>query len=467
MLGSTLIVQNAGIDVDLMRRYETRGPRYTSYPSAPVFSANYGPKEFELDLIRNNHDNESGISLYVNIPFCDTLCYFCGCTTVVTPNHTHARKYLDYLIKEIRMYGRYVSKKRKVVQLQWGGGTPTFLSKEEIIELTNVLHEVFTFDDDVEAGVEIDPRGLEYGQLAALRGAGFNRVSLGVQDFNDDVQRSVNRIQSEELVRKVMGWMRELGFSGINVDLIYGLPLQTVDTFAKTIDTIIDLNPDRIAVYNYAHVPWVKPHQKLIREEDLPNGEMKIEILRMTIDRLTEAGYVYIGMDHFAKADDELAQARSNGTLQRNFQGYSTKAGVDQFAFGMASISHFGTVYAQNAKTLHDYYSRLDANTFATRVGHRMTHDDRLRNEVITKLMCDGVVVKREIEDKYNIIFDEYFDTALDLLEDCVRDGLVTQTLTEITVQPQGWFFLRNLAMCFDAYIDALQNNGTLFSKTV
>jgi len=386
---------------------------------------------------------------------------------VVTPNRTHARKYLDYLIKEIRMYSRYVSKKRKVVQVQWGGGTPTFLSKDEITELMDVLHEVFSFDDDVEAGVEIDPRGLEFGQLAALRTGGFNPVSLGVQDFDEKVQKSVNRIQSEELVRIVMGWIRELGFGGINVDLIYGLPHQTVDTFASTIDKIIDLNPDRIAVYNYAHVPWVKPHQKLISEDALPNGEVKIEILRMTIDRLTDAGYVYIGMDHFAKASDELARARSNGTLQRNFQGYSTKAGVDQFAFGMASISHFGGTYAQNAKTLHHYYSRLDENIFATRVGHRMTHDDRLRNEVISRLMCDGVVVKSEIEGKYNISFDEYFDTALDLLEDCVRDGLVIQTLTEITVQPQGWFFLRNLAMCFDAYIDGLQTSGTLFSKTV
>lgn len=455
------------VDVELLRRYETRGPRYTSYPAAPAFSKDYGSKDFELDLIRNNHENETGISLYINIPFCDTLCYFCGCTTVVTPNHGHAQKYIQYLKKEIRLFGRYIPKSRKVVQLQWGGGTPTYLWPEEIYEITDTLREVFTFDEDMEAGVEIDPRGLEREQLEVLRKAGFNRLSLGVQDFDENVQHAVNRIQSEELVRKVMGWARDLGFGSINVDLIYGLPLQTVETFSKTIDTIIDLDPARLAVYNYAHVPWLKPHQRLLKPEDLPNADEKIKILAMTVEKLTAAGYVYIGMDHFAKADDELATAREAHTLHRNFQGYSTKAGVDQFALGMASISHFGGTYAQNEKTLTEYYKKLDQGSFATHIGHRMTKDDSLRAEVISKLMCDGVLVKRDIEDKYDIQFDEYFDRGLERLQECVRDGLVTHTVSEIRVMPQGWFFLRNIAMCFDAYLEEFQKHETMFSKTV
>jgi oxygen-independent coproporphyrinogen-3 oxidase len=455
------------VDRELLRRYDVRGPRYTSYPPAPVFSAAYDVRQFELDLIRTNHESIEPLSLYINIPFCDTLCYFCGCTTIITPNHTHATKYVDYIRREIENVGRYINRDRKVIQLQWGGGTPTFLSPEEITSIVDMLRENFTFDIDIEAGVEIDPRGLRREQLVALRENGFNRISLGVQDFDDNVQQAVNRVQSEELVRTVIDWCRELGFTSVNVDLIYGLPLQTVESFGVTIDKIIELSPDRIAAYNYAHVPWLKPHQKLIRPEDLPNADGKLAILAMTIDRLTGAGYRYIGMDHFAKADDELSIARDAGTLHRNFQGYSTKAGADLLAFGMASISNFGGVYAQNAKTLTEYYAMIEKHGLATVHGHRMTADDHIRNTVIMDLMCKGIAVKDTIGRKYGIEFDDYFGVALTRMEGCVADSLVTNDPDALRILPQGWYFLRNVAMCFDAYLDELLKQEKLFSRTV
>lgn len=451
----------------LLRKYDKAGPRYTSYPPLPVFASDYGSNQSEIDIILNNHKSSADLSLYIHIPFCHSLCWFCGCTTVVTPNREHVRTYLQYLKKEIQRISQYVSRNREVVQLHWGGGTPTYLKPNEIEDLAMFLREKFTLSTEIEAGIEVDPRQLILEHLLILRASGFNRVSVGVQDFDTRVQKAVNRIQPEEKVYETIQWCRGLAFKSINIDLIYGLPLQTLASFERTIDEVIELSPDRIAVYNYAHVPWLKPHQKLIHHEDLPSTDTKLQILKMTIEKLRGAGYAYIGMDHFAKSTDELAIARRNKTLHRNFQGYSTKAGVDLYGFGMSAISHFGDVYVQNVKTLREYYEAIDNKGLATQRGHRMTEDDRIRNHVIMRLMCDGEVIKSEVEDQFNILFDEYFDESLDRLQEFISDGLATNTLTKISVTELGRLFLRNIAMCFDVYIDELAKKQPMFSRAV
>ncbi|MBS4029728.1 MAG: oxygen-independent coproporphyrinogen III oxidase [Ignavibacteriales bacterium] len=455
------------IDVNLLQRFDKPGPRYTSYPPAPIFSPTYTEKLFEVDLIRNNDENYDPISLYVHIPFCDTLCYFCGCTTMVTNNRSHIQRYVSALKKEIEHTAQYINKNRRVVQMHWGGGTPTFLEPNEIEVLAAFFHSHFTFRDDAEISIEIDPRGLTYEHFLALKKSGFNRISLGVQDFTEDVQRAVNRVQPEHITRQAMDWAYSVGIRNINIDLIYGLPLQTVESFQTTLDKIVELSPNRIAVFNFAYVPWMKPHQKLIHPEDMPSAETKLALLKSTIETLTNAGYEYIGMDHFAKPSDEMTVAQKEKTLHRNFQGYSTKANTDLFAFGMSSISHFGTVYAQNEKTLAEYSEAVENNRFATSVGYRMTNDDTIRKEVIMRLMCDLELSKREIEERFRISFDEYFSDALQQLEEFVLLGLIRNSYDKITIEGAGRFILRNIAMCFDAYLNKTSKQKPLYSRTV
>jgi oxygen-independent coproporphyrinogen-3 oxidase len=351
--------------------------------------------------------------------------------------------------------------------MHWGGGTPTYLSPEQITDIARYIRQKFTFSPEAEISVELDPRELTIEHLQALRSAGFNRVSMGVQDFNEQVQAAINRNQSEAVTRQAISWSRELGFASLNMDLIYGLPLQTVESFSATLDKVIEVSPDRIAVYNFAYVPWMKPHQKLIHQEDLPSPETKLGILTLTIRKLVEAGYVYIGMDHFAKANDEMAIAQRNGTLQRNFEGYSTKAGCDLFGLGMSAISHFGGSYAQNAKTLPEYYDAMRADRFATEVGYTMSLDDQLRKHVIMRLMCDLRLETNEVERKFHIQFDEYFAASLEKLEPLLADGLIRRDGGSYTVTMQGRLFLRNIAMCFDAYFPAIQKEKPIFSRTV
>lgn len=453
--------------IDLIQKYNISGPRYTSYPPAPVFSPGFGPNDYRDAVIRTERNPESeGVSLYFHIPFCDTLCYFCGCTTIVTRNRDHFEEYLGYLTKEISLLGPLLHEKRKVVQMHWGGGTPTYLSPSQIRRLSERIRGAFLFAPDAEVSVEIDPRDLSYHHLRALREQGFNRISMGVQDFDPKVQHAVNRNQSEFITRQAIGWSRDLGFSSLNVDLIYGLPLQSVSSFEATLDKIIDIQPDRIATYNFAFVPWMKKQQVLIHPEDLPSAETKIRILATTIEKLTAAGYVYIGMDHFARPDDELTVARREKTLHRNFQGYSTKADSDLYGLGMSSIGHFGTTYAQNAKTLPEYYEAIGSGRFATAVGYGMTPDDRVRKFVIMKLMCDLSLNIREVEQKFGIEFGQYFDRSIRRLQPLLDDGLVEVSPAEITVTSPGRLFLRNIAMCFDAYV--AENAGKpLYSKTV
>ncbi|MCC6397712.1 MAG: oxygen-independent coproporphyrinogen III oxidase [Bacteroidetes bacterium] len=456
------------IDVALLKKYDRPGPRYTSYPTAPLFHPSFTAGDFRDEILATNAPGTtSELSLYVHIPFCDTLCFFCGCTMLVTRDRKRIDEYLRYLKTEITRVAELVAPGRRVTQLHWGGGTPTHLTPEQMLDLAAALRSAFTFSPDAECSVEVDPRELDRRHLEALAEAGFNRMSMGVQDFELQVQSAVNRIQPESISRQVYTWARELGFSSINIDLMYGLPHQTVESFRRTIHGIIEYSPDRIAVFNYAHVPWLKPHQKLIHQEALPTPEAKLDILKMTIELLTESGFEYIGMDHFAKPDDELARARASRTLYRNFQGYSTKAGADLYGFGMSAISHFQNVYAQNAKALPDYYKALDAGSLATVVGYRMTPDDHVRKHVIMRLMCDLELDIASIERRFGIRFAEYFGLSLAALTPLEEDGLVKCTADRIQIVGPGRLLLRNIAMCFDAYLDRLSKDKPVFSRTV
>lgn len=351
--------------------------------------------------------------------------------------------------------------------MAWGGGTPSYLTPEEIDGLVHFIKDRFSFSGDAEISVEIDPRELTFDHLKSFVAGGANRFSLGVQDFNDDVQKAVNRIQPEQLSRQVFRWLRELGIKSINVDLIYGLPLQTVESFKITLEKVVDVSPDRIAVFNFAFVPWMKPHQKLLHQDQLPAPEEKLHLLQLTINTLMDAGYEYIGMDHFAKPTDELAREQKRKALHRNFQGYSIKAGADLFGFGMSAISHFGSVYAQNTKDLPAYYAAVQHAQFPTILGYSMTQDDEVHKFVIMRLMCDLELDKRDVERRFGIVFDEYFSDALEQLKEFLPLQLLTLEQDRIAVSDSGRFVLRNIAMCFDAYLRKMMKEKPIFSRTV
>ncbi|MBM2846357.1 MAG: Coproporphyrinogen oxidase [Bacteroidetes bacterium] len=456
------------IDIGLLKKYDRPGPRYTSYPTAPLFSPTFTADDYHGEILATNGpDSTADVSLYFHFPFCDTLCYFCGCTMMVTRDRNRIAEYLRYLKKEIDLVAPMIAPGRKVTQIHWGGGTPTHLTPEEILDIASYIKARFLVDPDAEMSVEIDPRELTQKHLGTLRHVGFNRMSMGVQDFNAKVQEAVNRVQPEELTTNVFKWATALDFESINIDLIYGLPFQTLASFEETVQKVLHFQPDRIAVFNYAHVPWMKPHQKLIHPEDLPTPEQKLEILKMTIELLSSHGYEYIGMDHFAKPNDELTRAQKEKTLYRNFQGYSTKSGADLYGFGMSSISHFQNSYAQNFKNLQEYYAAVGAGVLATHVGYRMTEDDQIRKHVIMRLMCDLELEKRDTEERFGIDFDEYFAASLLQLEQFAEDGLLTLSPDRITIVGAGRLLLRNIAMCFDAYLDSVGKNKPVFSRTV
>ena len=456
------------VDLQLLKRYDRPGPRYTSYPTAPLFSAAFTPDDLRREIVATNPPGAStDVSLYFHFPFCDTLCYFCGCTMLITRDRGRIEEYNRYLRKEIDAIAPMIAPDRRVVQVHWGGGTPTHLFPDQIREMGEYIRRSFRIDPSAEMSVEIDPRELTREHLVALHDAGFNRMSMGVQDFDAEVQEAVNRVQPESMSRRVYDWARELGFTSINLDLIYGLPFQTPGSFETTVNKVIGFGPDRIAAFNYAHVPWLKPHQKLIRPEDLPSPEAKLEILKMTIEMLSSGGYEYIGMDHFARPADELARAQKSKTLYRNFQGYSTKSGADLYGFGMSAISHFRESYAQNTKDIPAYYRALDEGRFATRVGYRMTADDQIRKFVIMRLMCDLELDRRQVERNFGIVFDTYFASSLQGLSRFVDDGLVTLEGETISIVGAGRLLLRNIAMCFDAYLETMSGNKPVFSRTV
>ncbi|MBI5407297.1 MAG: oxygen-independent coproporphyrinogen III oxidase [Nitrospirae bacterium] len=461
------ITNKLTISIDTLLKYDRPGPRYTSYPTAPVWDEDFGPERFKGKIIETNSGKDlPPLSLYFHIPFCFSLCFYCGCHSIITRKRGHTAEYISYLKKEIENISHYIHKDRKVVQLHWGGGSPDFLSPAEMETLYSHITDHFTIDEDAEIGVELDPRETTRDHLKTLKGLRFNRISMGVQDFDPAVQKAVNRIQPEEMTRRFVHWCRDLGFYSINIDLIYGLPYQTVTSFQRTIDTVIDINPDRIAMFNYAHVPWMKKHQKMMKEETLPQGREKLGILKTAIEKFTEAGYVYIGMDHFAKSKDELCTAQKEKTLYRNFQGYTTKAGCDLYGLGITSISMVGNCYAQNQKTLNDYYSTVDAGILATYRGYELNHDDLLRRHIITRLMCDFELTKQDVEKKYGITFDDYFRKELTGLEPFREDGLLILHPDKIEITDSGRTLIRNIAMVFDVYLE-VPGREMRFSRTI
>ncbi len=455
------------INLSTLKKYDVPGPRYTSYPTAPHFNNNFTHENFVEELrIKNGHRESLDLSLYFHIPYCDTLCYFCGCNMFIIRDRDRVKNYISYLKKEIDLLKNHLHSEREVAQLHWGGGTPTHLTPDEIKTLIAYINQSFNFKSNSENGCEIDPRGLTKEHLIALKNGGFNRISMGVQDFNDRVQKAVNRIQPEEMTRQVVDWVRGLGFLSINLDLMYGLPFQTIETFEKTLDVTIDISPDRIAVFNYAHVPWMKKHQSLINAEDLPSPEEKLNILKLTIEKLTNAGYVFIGMDHFAKPNDELSIALNEKRLHRNFQGYSTNAGCDLFAFGITGISQLQRIYSQNFKKEKEYFDAIDNERFPIERGYILNNDDLIRREVIMRLMCDFELDINTLEEKLNINFSKYFSYGLSNLKSMADDGLVEINDSSIKVTEMGRLLIRNIAMNFDGYIER-QEDKAKYSRTV
>jgi oxygen-independent coproporphyrinogen-3 oxidase len=439
-------------DPELIRKYDSFGPRYTSYPTADRFHAGFGAADY-VDALTARRDEARPLSLYVHLPFCNTVCYYCACTKIITANRGRSAKYVRYLGREIELVSSLLEGERSVSQLHWGGGTPTFLAREEMADLMRMLRDAFPFAADTEASIEIDPRKVDTSTIGFLRALGFNRVSFGIQDFDPAVQRAVNRIQTEEETRSVVVAARENGFVSINTDLIYGLPLQTVPGFAATLDKVIDLSPDRIALYGYAHVPHLFKAQRQIVSDELPAAETKLAILATAIEKLTRAGYVYIGMDHFAKPTDELAVALAEGKLHRNFQGYSTRPDCDLIAFGMSAIGKVGPTYVQNVKTLDAYYGALDLGRLPVYRGYALTDDDVLRREIIRRLMCEFRLDVAALEASHGFRFAERFAPELAALAPLAADGLVSLSPASIDVTPRGRMLVRIVAMGFDRHL--------------
>jgi len=456
---------DVSVDLDLVRRYNQPGPRYTSYPTAPHFAEDYGPDAFAEDLTAGS--STTPLSLYLHLPFCRSLCYYCGCHMKVTQKPETIATYLDALKQEIDLMAAQMDTDRPVVQMHWGGGTPTYLTADQIRELGAHLHDRFRFADDAEISLEADPRGLTEDRIAAAADVGFNRISIGVQDVNREVQEAINRVQPVELIEQAVRWARDHDFNGVNFDLVYGLPHQTRERFEHTIDVTRGLGPDRIALYSYAHVPSIKKHQRVIDEDTLPDPEDKLRLFKLGLEHLTEGGdYRFIGMDHFARPDDELARAQDRGDLHRNFQGYSTRAGAEVVAFGVSGISQLDGAYAQNVKGFPAYYDRIENERLGTYRGYRLTPDDRLRRHVIMQLMCHFRLDKAPIEERFGIDFDAAFASALKALTPMEADGLVTLTPEAIRVRPRGRFLVRNVAMAFDAYWQQ-QDDKPVHAQTV
>lgn len=436
-------------DLALIQKYNYSGPRYTSYPTALEFSEAFGETDFLNAVARYP---ERPLSLYVHIPFCHKLCYFCGCNKIVTRQQHKADQYLDVLEQEI-LHRAPLFAGRQVSQLHWGGGTPTYLNKDQISRLMQLLRGNFDFRADAEISIEVDPREIELDVLDHLRDAGFNRLSMGVQDFNKDVQRLVNREQDEAFIFALLNHARDIGFTSTNIDLIYGLPKQTPESFAFTLKRVAELNPDRLSVFNYAHMPTLFAAQRKIKDQDLPSAQQKLDILQETITSLTEAGYQFIGMDHFARPGDELAIAQREGVLHRNFQGYTTQGDSDLLGLGVSAISMIGDCYAQNQKELKRYYQQVDESGNALWRGIVLSQDDCIRRDVIKALICNFRLEFAAVEKQWALDFGQYFAEDLKLLAPLAKDGLVDVTEQGIQVTAKGRLLIRNICMCFDTYL--------------
>ena len=453
---------------DLIRRYDTFGPRYTSYPTAVQFTTKFNLEDYLGGVKHSNEDPiPSPLSLYLHIPFCDTICYYCGCSKVITKDKSKAAHYINLLKKEIKLQGALFAKDRVVTQIHWGGGTPTFLSDKEIYEIIECIRDNFNVpaDNEVEFGIEVDPRTVDQQRLKNLNNLGFNRISFGIQDFDSSVQKAVNRVQSNEQIKQHINDSRKLHYQSINIDLMYGLPNQSVHSFSKTLDTTIELNPDRIAIYNYAHLPEMFKPQRRISEDELPSAEEKLNILQLCIDKLQNAGYVYIGMDHFAKASDSLVKAQQEGSLHRNFQGYSTHSDCDMIAMGITAISRIGDNYSQNVRTIDEYESYLKQDKIPVFRGIELENDDILRREIINQLMCNNSLDIKKLEKKWGINFKKYFESSLENLQQMAEDGLLNIENTKLTITTSGRLLARSICMQFDRYLQEKNNNR--FSRVI
>jgi len=452
------------VDLELIRRLDKNGPRYTSYPTADRFTTAFSVDSFRHCMEKS--DPARPLSLYVHIPFCNTLCFYCGCNKIITKDKTRSARYVDYLVKEMEMQVALMPGKRRLEQLHLGGGTPTFLSDDQMRTLMDAISRNFTLVKEGEYSIEIDPRKVQDETIALLGQLGFNRISLGVQDFDAEVQKAVNRIQSEEETLRVIRAARANGFKSVSIDLIYGLPKQTTAGFKATLDKVIAVDPDRLSIYNYAHLPTVFKPQRRIHEEDLPEPQAKLDIMKLAVSTLTDAGYVYIGMDHFAKPDDELAVAQRQRRLHRNFQGYSTHADCDLVAIGISSIGKIGPTYSQNFREEEGYYAALDRNELPIMRGIELDADDLLRREIIQALMCHFEIPKETFDTRFQIDFDSYFAIELDELRELEREGLLTLDPELIRVTPKGRMLIRNVCMVFDKYLRTRQEHAR-YSKVI
>ncbi|MBF0342420.1 MAG: oxygen-independent coproporphyrinogen III oxidase, partial [Magnetococcales bacterium] len=455
-MNEVTISQEVRFDPELIRKYDRAGPRYTSYPTAPHFHEAFTPIDFVEEIRRSSEeDPHRPLSLYLHIPFCDTVCYYCACNKIVTPDRSRALPYLDALLQEIVLMARHFSAERPVTQLHFGGGSPSYLTLEQTARIWQVVRERFQLapKEQGEYGIEADPRECPEGTIARLAELGFNRISFGVQDLDPAVQKAVNRIQPVELTQRCTAEARAHGFHSVNLDLIYGLPLQTEESFMHTLEVVIrDLDPDRLAVFNYAHLPQYFTPQRRIDASQLPSAEVKLRMLEQTINRLLAAGYVYVGMDHFAKPSDELAVAQRHGGLHRNFQGYTTRAECDLVGLGLTSISQFGHAYAQNFKTLPEYYGRIEAGELAIFKGLKLTSDDRIRRDVIMRLLCDFQLDRRATGERLGIDFDDYFSREAPEIARMVQEGLLEDDGQVMRVTAGGRLLIRNVCMAFDWY---------------
>lgn len=444
------------LDAELLRRYDRPGPRYTSYPTSPHFCEDFGAKELRWAIQRSNDEPiPRGLSLYIHVPFCMSPCFYCGCNRIITRDTARGEVYLARLYREIELTSALFDRDREVIQLHFGGGTPNFLSSVQLAEAVDVLRGHFRFSaaDNRDLSIELDPRFLKPDDVRQLAAAGFNRASLGVQDFDPAVQEAVNRIQGVDETLAIIEACRTHGLRSVNVDLIYGLPKQSLEGFARTLDAVIAARPSRLAVYGYAHLPAMFKAQRQLNAEDLPSPELKLQLLSLAIEKLTAAGYVYIGMDHFALPDDDLALAQQHGSLHRNFMGYTTHADTDLVGMGMSAISHIGDSFSQNPRDLPSWQTALDQGHLPLFRGMRLSEDDILRADLIQQLMCQGEISIGGLERRYAIDFEAYFADALVQLQPLKEDGLVRFEPGRIVATRQGRLLLRNIAMCFDSYL--------------
>jgi len=451
---------------NLVRRYAGAGPRYTSYPTANHFSDAYKPGN-QVETL-SSMPAQQALSLYIHVPFCQTICYYCACNKIVTADKKKAATYLDYLEKEFGLVSRLLAEEQPVEQLHFGGGTPTYLNDEQLSRVISDLRHSFNLSDkpDRDYSIEIDPRTVDGNRIRHLTSLGFNRLSLGIQDFDTDVQKAINRLQSTQETKEIVDTARDAGFKSISVDLMYGLPLQTVSRFEKTLEEVRQINPDRISLFNYAHLPARFKTQRQIKDEELPSPGEKLKLLSHSIRYLVDAGYQYVGLDHFAKPDDDLFTAQSEGSLHRNFQGYTTHSHCDLIGFGVSSISSINGHYSQNFKTLDAYYQALDKNTLPVEKGLSITPDDEITRDVLTNLMCKSSVNFRVFEERFNTKFEEYYESEMQTLQAYSEDGLLELSATGIQITDTGRLLLRNIAAVFDAYLP-VQGTPNNFSQSI